>query len=420
MYNAGVHQARRSAAYMRRRQASRGRAAMIVALCLITLTLSTGAPSTGAQTVRSHAAASSPVGRYKVIVEGFSVSAQTWDNVLQSDGKGDETFLSAKVAYLDSKGKAVAPESSFKSQTMGDINGWNGRVQAGSASDRGGIISGDTFPSPLDLTATPTGTSSTFTPPFTLWEGDLIQGKEAVVITPSLWEWDGSGDVFGGWLAWAQTALPKIAASVGTFIGGGTASDTIKKATELGLGVLTVFNDPSFVGVPGDRPIGTTKAADGKSFIFDQQVVLLNYDRAEALLRQQINGVSGLIALNFQDDPTLTGDYTLYLRVVSVEQKPDVTPPRVTVLRPNVKSGRATLRWQADDPYVEGAKTSGVDSFDLSVRKSGRWKLLLDHTDDTTHLIKGKHGVTVVYRVRARDDARNTSGWSQPRSVRLP
>jgi hypothetical protein len=402
---------------MDRNSERRSKRIAVVLLAIGAVALTAGDLSQASPATRQ-AQKSSLVGRYRVLVEGFSVSAQTWDNVLQSDGKGDEVFLSARVAYMDRNGKDLAPRTEFRSATMGDTNGFSSRVRAGTASDQGGIVSGNTFPDPLDLTAFGPATSPSFTPPLTLWEGDLVQGRQAVVITPSIWEWDGSGDVFGGWLQWAQTALPKIAGSIGTIVGGGNASDVVKKATQLGLDVLTVFNDPGLIGKPGDRPIGTTKNVDGK-YVFVPQVVLLNYDRAQALIQQKINGVSGLFTLHFQDDQALT-DYTLYFRVVPVVQRRDVTPPRVTILSPKVKPGRATLRWKAEDPYVEGARTSGVDSFDFAVRRRGRWKVILHHTDATSRVFRGKGGATLIYRVRARDVRGNTSVWTQARSVHLP
>jgi hypothetical protein len=377
--------------------------------------------SADARPAAARSASSIVVGRYSVIVEGFRVLSQTWDNVLQSDGKGDEVFLDTKLAYVDNDGKDVAPQSDFRSATMGDTNNQNGRMQAGSASDRGGLISGDTFPNPLDIGAPPAPSSATFTPPFTLWEGDLIKGERAVVITPSLWEWDGSGDVFGGWLTWANTAFQKIAQSVGTFIGGGSAADTIKNATQLGLDVLNVFGNPDFRGIPGDRPIGTTRNSSGTGFVFDPKVVLLNYDRAEALISQKTNGVSGAFALQFTDDPTLTGDYTLWLRVERVAQTADVTPPKVTIRPATLKPKRAVLHWAAEDPYVEGAATTGVDSYDLSVRKgAGPWKKPLSRVENTSYTIVGKHGTHFSYRVRARDGNDNSSNWTPVRGVVLP
>jgi hypothetical protein len=394
-------------------------ALVVTAACAIALREADAAHGT---TSATHATSSIVVGRYRVVVEGFRVSSQTWDNALQSDGKGDEVFLDTKLAYVDSNGKDLAPQSDFRSATMGDTNNQNGRVQAGSASDRGGLISGDTFPNPLNIGAdAPAGSSSTFTPPLTLWEGDLIKGERAVVITPSLWEWDGSGDVFGGWLTWANTAFTKIAKSVGTFIGGGSAADTIKNATQLGLDVLNVFGDPDFRGIPGDRPIGTTRNSSGPGFIFDPKVVLLNYDRAEALISQKTNGVSGAFALQFTDDPTLTGDYTLWFRVERVTQTSDVTAPRVTIQPATLKPKRAVLHWAAEDPYVEGAATTGVDSYDLSMRKgTNPWHRVLSNTESTTYTIAGKHSAHFSYRVRARDGKGNTSNWTPTRGVVLP
>jgi hypothetical protein len=392
-------------------------AGVVLALAVaVASTAAAGPARTSAAGKRSVA----PFGRYRVVVEGFRVTSETWDNAGQWDGKRDEVFLNSRIAYLGPDGKDLAPESQVESQTMGDRNDHENRVQAGSASDRGGLRSGDTFPNPLTLDAEPSGSSGNLVPPAVLWEGDLIQGKRAVVITPSIWEWDGAGDTVNSWVKWGEEAIPKLAQAIGTFIGGGGGADTIKKASDLAVGVLKVFDNPALFGVPGDRPIGTLKNPNGNDYIFDPLVVLLNYDRAETLISEQTQGVSGLVALHYKDDPALTGDYTLYLRVERVKLKPDTTAPSVNILAPVLMQGhRARVRWQANDLYVEGAETTGVESYDVGVKKSNHWKIVLDHTDSTSYIVHGKHGGQIIYRVRARDGAGKTSHWSQPHSVLL-
>src|SRR5437868_6376899 len=39
--------------------------------------------------------------RFRVILTGFTVNRQTSDNILESDGRGDEVYIAAEVAQFD-------------------------------------------------------------------------------------------------------------------------------------------------------------------------------------------------------------------------------------------------------------------------------------------------------------------------------
>ena len=84
-----------------------------------------------------------------------------------------------------------------KSKTHGDINdpSWQKagtdlyRVKAGSASDLGGLMTGDGFPNQADPWRD-VGGFSNYTFPLFVWEGFLLDGENKVVITPFLIEDD--------------------------------------------------------------------------------------------------------------------------------------------------------------------------------------------------------------------------------------
>ena len=80
---------------------------------------------------------------------------------------------------------------------MGDTNGYGYRVQAGSASDKGGIKTGDSFPGNTPWIRR--GGINRDRLPMMLWEGDLVANQTAAVIIPTIWEWDGGEDLFTGW-----------------------------------------------------------------------------------------------------------------------------------------------------------------------------------------------------------------------------
>jgi hypothetical protein len=132
---------------------------------------------------------------YRVTVNGIKVNRETSDDPLQTDGKHDEVFLRAWVGQFDPAGVAAGTGAAVQTLVHGDVNSveWldpnspTRRVQAGSASARGGLQTGDVFP--VNWNATP---STTYRDrlPLLLWEGDLYQGKESVMITPTIWESD--------------------------------------------------------------------------------------------------------------------------------------------------------------------------------------------------------------------------------------
>ncbi|MCA1643362.1 MAG: hypothetical protein LC785_15765, partial [Acidobacteria bacterium] len=85
-------------------------------------------------------------GRYRVTLIGFTAHNQTWDHAGQVDGKDDEVYIVSDVRMFNRAGAEIQAPSTSRSQVMGDTNGYAYRVKAGSASDRGGIKSGDSFP----------------------------------------------------------------------------------------------------------------------------------------------------------------------------------------------------------------------------------------------------------------------------------
>lgn len=135
------------------------------------------------------------VGRYRVSVNGFRVMAETWDDALQWDGKRDEVFISSQVAVVDKSGNQLFSNQPT-SPVMGDTWGQNGRIQAGSGGDRGGLRTGDSFPSNTPWRRAVPLDEDRDWPPTVIWEGELVSGENVALITPTIWEWDPGGDFF--------------------------------------------------------------------------------------------------------------------------------------------------------------------------------------------------------------------------------
>lgn len=156
-----------------------------------------GGATPGGATASTNRRADPKRGRYRVTLNGFTVYRQTYDNPLQIDGKGDEVYFAAYVSRLDTSSADLIDQQLLATKVHGDVNGFPERKQAGMASGRGGIQTGNTFPFPTPFKRT--GAPSVEEIPMLLWEGELVQGQSAVVITPTVWEWDDNPELFAYW-----------------------------------------------------------------------------------------------------------------------------------------------------------------------------------------------------------------------------
>jgi hypothetical protein len=254
---------------------------------------------------------------FRVTVNGFTAHHETWDNVLQVDGKRDEVYITSDVQVVDKQSNKVA--SSVRSKTFGDVNGFPYRVQAGSASSQGGIQTGDNV-----FGGTPWARSGALQPdqlPMLIWEGDLIDGQNAVAIIVAPWEYDGGQDVYHDWVSWMQGTSQKLQSSTAFTQLIGEKGKTILDLTELGLGVALSLQE-SVLGTAQDRPIGfvqTGTTSNGTAqYGFTPKVLALNYTTAQLQLAQNFGMGNGIIGIRFTDAAKFAGDYTLYVQVERV------------------------------------------------------------------------------------------------------
>jgi hypothetical protein len=151
-------------------------------------------------------------GRFRVTLTGFTVNKQTSDNILESDGKGDEVYFvidsarydgysdrgGAPLVYAPPNGRDrlvvdgnITERHSLQSVVLGDVNNQNNppRICAGSMSHAGGLRTGDRYPTnePWNVS----GALRTDRLPMLLWEGELRDQRDLLVLIPTIWEWDG-------------------------------------------------------------------------------------------------------------------------------------------------------------------------------------------------------------------------------------
>jgi hypothetical protein len=157
-------------------------------------------------------------GRYRVTVNGFRVLHETLDTPLNGDGQHDEVYVRVAYREYDADGNAVGAEGHAQTHTHGDINAprWRQagapafRYAAGSATNLGGLITGNGYPSQQSpWVAPPTLSNETF--PLFVWEGFLMEGQSSVAIVPAIYEDDESG--------WERNPEMKALVDIGTWVG---------------------------------------------------------------------------------------------------------------------------------------------------------------------------------------------------------
>jgi hypothetical protein len=125
-------------------------------------------------------------GRYRITATSVYFRNAEADNPGPAigDGKGDEIYLTSYAQVYDRRnGNQLSAGPLVRTPVHGDMSGAGGapRVRAGSATPNGGIDTGDEVQ--LQMSATS---------PVWLWEGQLRDGIDVVVLRPVLWEFDGN------------------------------------------------------------------------------------------------------------------------------------------------------------------------------------------------------------------------------------
>jgi hypothetical protein len=240
-------------------------------------------------------------GSFQVSLNGFHVNRQTRDNPLDLDGPGDEIFIRDATFKIDAKGHSHNIAYST----------------TGARSSIYNVRTGDSFPARGAETGA--GLPLTLGIPHSYYSGDIIHG-EALVIFPALWEWDSDdeaprnlGDAF---LAMARD--PHLVSFVSRFLSIPTGTDIrafIKKGSVMGLPLtVTLGHGPLGLGEVGNRPIGMTRR-DADTYQFDPTVVIITYEAADMISRNDFGHGLGIVPLRFVDDRDLEGDYTVFLQV---------------------------------------------------------------------------------------------------------
>lgn len=243
---------------------------------------------------------------------GFRVHRQTFDDPLNRDGWGDEVYAATFVSRVDRTTLALRESALITTRTYGSPGGFPNRSPVD-----GGIVTGTTQPIDIDLRLQLPGTGSVDQFPVKLWEG-VLDATNALVIAPSLWEWDGNATGFVFWRDHEARVLADEATRA-AIDGGNWAPRTSPRAVIAHRSGVTQSLPDSYLIVDSgnDRPIGLNLD------MFRVKYVVLTRDGVEALLNQSVGGAPGVIEvrydeLSFYDVDGYGGDYSLFLKIERV------------------------------------------------------------------------------------------------------
>lgn len=297
--------------------------------------------------------------RYRASVNGFWCHNETWDDAFNWDGKHDEVFISVNTKVLDASG-AVLDNLNSQSELMGDTWQQPGRVQAGSASNRGGVVTGDKFPWAQPMIRQNGLNTTVRVPPYAIWEGELPPGR-MVFLTPTIWEWDPGAGAWDGWLAW-QKQTDETYGQRAKEIFGKVWPVSAPVFDAVSLGIQTFASLAGLwapLGRSMRRPIGLQRdPANPDGSLFNPITVALNAETAEYLVTSNPQGHgTGIRELLYVDDPTLRGVYAIFVQVEKLSDGAPVPTPQDPTwesLGGQFTSGPAVASWASERLDVFG------------------------------------------------------------------
>ncbi len=272
-------------------------------------------PPTTNGTVRPTPAAppaAAATGGYEIQLLGARANHQTFDDILNRDGWGDEIYASAMVSIIDRTTLARRSTSVKTTQVYASACNYPTCIIS-----PGGIVNGTMLPLslPLSLATSVPGTAERF--PLQLFRGTLAP-SDAIVLAPSLWEWDGDPSVFQFWQAHQEpvvdsVVIPAIATGDARWRRGGWCTVRLNNVATSGNPntARTVYASSG-----SDRPLMNVDIS------WCQEYLVLTRDVIDRLLTQPVGALPrGVIELRLVEESgngRLEGDYSLYFKIERV------------------------------------------------------------------------------------------------------
>lgn len=266
-------------------------------------------------------------GRIKVYFAGFDCYRETWDDILHTDGKGDEVFFTTAFTLGDKNGNSKLSYEK-RSAVYGDATGpFSNRISVGSFVDlfgnnKGGIKAGDNY------------RCNNLIGEYDMADGDIL------TIVPTGWEHDPISDNSISFTSTIKSFYNSINQKVAPIMIGfnlltGDLGAVIYNSASLGLSSIKAGGNQGEFGRPGTRPIGMEKFGD-----FSAKLVVLNTPNLTTICNNDMGFGKGVIAVNYNEAEVGNlrdhGNYTILLRV-------EFAPNAVTLASAPAPSTKTTI-----------------------------------------------------------------------------
>lgn len=297
-------------------------------------------------------------GRIRISFAGFDCYRETWDDILHTDGKGDEVFLNFNCVLGDKNGNT---KLSYDKRTpvYGDASGsFSNRINVGSWTGfghTGGIKQGDTYRC-NDV----------------IGEYDMADGDILTVI-PTMWEHDPIADNSASFFSTLRNTYATITQKSAPYINTYHAITAnwvwlIINAVNFDISKTKPAGDQGELGRSGTRPLGMEKNGD-----FSPKLVLLSTSYLTRLSNSDMGYGKGVIAVNY-DEVALGntrdhGNYNILLKVEFFPVQNTTTNNTAPAPPPTNKTTNSTYKVSTTTPATTTPST-GTTTTSIS----GLWK----------------------------------------------
>ncbi len=246
-------------------------------------------------------------GRIRISFVGFDCYRETWDDILQSDGKGDEVYFNFGFNLAGRNGNTKLTYEK-RTNVYGDATGpFSNRISVGSCVDlfggaRGGIKAGDNYRC-NDI----------------IGEYDMADG-DILTVFPTAWEYDPIADNRNAFTSTMSGFYNSLNQKIGPIMLGfnvltGNLGAVVFQGTAMGLQkLIRAGGDQGELGKPGTRPIGMEKFGD-----FTPKFLALNTPNLGTIANSNMGFGQGVIAVNYDEAAVGNlrdhGNYTILIKV---------------------------------------------------------------------------------------------------------
>jgi hypothetical protein len=257
-----------------------------------------------------------------VTLTGFRAATTTLEMPQSRDGSGDEVYAAAAAVVWDRSTSTVRSRTSVTTKEYGELVNatlYPNRLLGGTMTPNGGIWTGngvEQIPAKYDPAGSSIPAHTTDQFPLLVWEGDLNDGVEAVLVIPTLWERDIDPSLYNLWAnKWSTMSLPQHILSPPVMAALGTTQLSYVPLAAPGPPIAVPFPDmtANVRDLPiGMVPMGPLAAPVGADYV-DRHVFITR----EKLGALQSVGASTILPISYSVTTSFfaRGSYTLYVRI---------------------------------------------------------------------------------------------------------